>query len=414
MGLFNKKKPTEENAAIEQETVVSENTESLIPRRFSLVVESITSMLDGDGVVVSGELSGNAKVGDVVYIYVPGQKAVEAEIKGLETTQDEKTVIVSEAEDAFSSFQLSLKEKTTIKKYAVISNQLQPEKIEPGMIITNPALDGIIKGMPKFGKDNTFHATVAYFLSHAHFITPVKIEESDDANKKVGFYMLKSTVKLTGTPEGKDSLVLPLFTDGVALRNWKGLAKENEQIRTQILSFPNIYGMLTKGQAYAGIAINPFDKTPCTLPIPYLETITKTPGYQRDFGAEIMPKDESNNSSADGKKEVKIMLGVPKDTEETREIRDMLAAYGEDEADIKSINLMVKIEESTKTVRYLILLEMDVDKETAKAHMDSLYSQLKPLAHEIKQIEYAIKGRIPGIDQIAEANKEKMLVYSAE
>lgn len=418
MGLFNKNKNADEinsaeNTELSQESTQESTEKTAASRRFSLVVEGVTSMLDGDGVIVSGELFGTVNKDDEVYIYIPGTETVTCHVVGIETKIDDRMTIADEASDAFTTLQLDINDTNLVKKYAVISNVLS-EKLEVGKPILNPALEGIINGMAKFGKDNTFHGTVAYWLSHAHLITPVKMEKTEEENKaKVGFYMLKSNVRLAGVEEGKDSLVLPLFTDGLALSRWKGLSKDGEQIRTQILRFQDVIRLLKNGNAYAGIVVNPFNKVPATLPIPYLDTITSTPGYKRDFGEMTETESEGHVKEQQIKKDTKILLGAPKDTKEVREIKDLLAAYGEDSADIKSINLMVKVEEEKKIVRYLILLEMDAEGDAAKAHMESIYQQLKPLANEIKAIEYAIKGRIPAIDKVAEEHKDQMLVYEA-
>ena len=48
-----------------------------------------------------------------------------------------------------------------------------------------------------------------------------------------------------------------------------------------------------------------------------------------------------------------------------------------------------------------------------KQHMEAIYKELNPLAKEIKQIEYAIKGRIKAIDDVVAQHEEQMLVYRA-
>jgi len=54
----------------------------------------------------------------------------------------------------------------------------------------------------------------------------------------------------------------------------------------------------------------------------------------------------------------------------------------------------------------------DYDTDEMKVHMESIYQELKPVVNEIKQIEYAIKGRIPAIDNVVAQHEEKMVVYS--
>ncbi|MCR4694701.1 MAG: SseB family protein [Pseudobutyrivibrio sp.] len=412
MGLFNKKKPDEDQEIMEQikapESESFENKEEE-DAGFSMVVENASSMLDGTGVIVAGELYGTVNKGDTLYIYVPAVAPIETKVVAIETKQEERMVIAESATDSFTNLQLDLADKSVIKKYSVLHSQFLPEKFTAGMKIINPPLDGIIYGMGKFSKDNQFHATLSYWLSHALLLTPVQPEVTDDeAKRKLGFYMLKSQVRLAGTPEGKDSLVLPVFTDGPSLKKWTGIAKDNEHLPTQVLRFPEMLSLIKGSNTYAGIAINPFNKKPCTLPMPYLDTITGTKGYQRDFGNPEIIHEETLKAGS------KFLLGIPKETEETREVRDLLAAYGDDEDDIQSINFMVKIEEETKNVRYLIVLGTDGDRAKAKVHMEAITKQLSPLVKEVRQIEFALRGEIPQVDQIAEKHQEQMLVYKAD
>ena len=63
----------------------------------------------------------------------------------------------------------------------------------------------------------------------------------------------------------------------------------------------------------------------------------------------------------------------------------------------------------------LVVLEFPqgYSKDDMKIHMEAIYKELNPLAHEIQQIEYAIKGAIPAIDEVVEQHKDKMLIYTA-
>ena len=298
MGLFDKKKKEQEVNTKAAENLNIEDTDVTdkvdTSNRFFVLVEGVTSMLDGNGSIISGQLYGQLHKGDQVYLYQANAQVAECEIQAVEALVEEKTSIVDEAENTSVSLQLNLPDEVAVRKYAVITNLKPQEKVDPRVSIENPALAGIINGMVKFGKDNGFHATLAYWLSHGHFITPIKMDIEPELNEngvakiskdtKIGFYMLKSQIKLTGTPEDKDSLVLPLFTDWASLRRWKNLAKDGQRVHTQILSFQDVYGMLKRGNVYSGIAVNPFNEVPCTLPIPYLDTITNTPGYKNDFG----------------------------------------------------------------------------------------------------------------------------------
>lgn len=426
MGLFDKKKKvskveenTSETLNIEDSDVTDKIDDS---RRFSVIVEGVTSMLDGNGSIVSGSLAGKLKKGDHVYVCQIATPPVECEIQAVEAQQEERSVIVDEAEDTAVSLQLNCPDDVQIKKFSIITNIKPQEQVDPKVSVENPALEGIINGLVKYGKDNAFHGTLAYWLSHAHFITPIKMDINPELNEngvatikkdtKIGFYMLKSQVKLTGTPDDKDSMVFPLFTDWVSLRKWQGLMKDGQKIHTQILAFKDIYAMLKRGNVYNGIVVNPFNSVPCTLPIPYLDTIVNTPGYKAEFG----PKEDGANIHEEkvpaGKK---IALGVPRETEETKAIRAKLADYGSSQDIIDSIGFLVKVEEDTKIVRYLLLLgfNKELTPEEMKPHMEAIYKELNPIAHEVSQIEFAIKGRIKAVDDVVAAHAEQMIAYQS-
>ncbi|QFJ53794.1 SseB family protein [Pseudobutyrivibrio xylanivorans] len=418
MGLFDKKKNAD-NITVADTDVTANVDEG---RRFSVLIEGVTSMLDGNGSIITGQLFGKIVKGDKVYVCMAAVKPIECEVQAIEATIDGRGTIVDSAEDTTVSLQLTLPDDANVRKYAIVTN-IQPQaQFNPKVSVENPELAGIINGMAAHGDDNVFHAAVAYWVSHARFLTPIKMDTPPEINEqgvavikkdtKIGFYMLKSSIKLAGTPEGKDNMVLPLFTDWTALKRWEGLAKDGERIHTQILSFQDVYAMLKRGDAYAGIAINPFNKVPCTLPIPYLDTITGTAGYKAEFG----PKEGTPGNVQEQKIPAgqKILLGVPKESEENAAIREKLVEYGKATEEIKSISFLTKIEEETKNVRHLVVLEFpqDYSKEDMKVHMEAIYQQLNPIAHEITQIEYALKGAIPAIDNVVEQHRDKMLVYT--
>ena len=47
-----------------------------------------------------------------------------------------------------------------------------------------------------------------------------------------------------------------------------------------------------------------------------------------------------------------------------------------------------------------------------KAHMEAIFKELNPLAKEIRQIEYAVKGKVKAIDDIVAQHQDKMVIYS--
>ena len=112
MGLFKKK---EENITVE-DTDVTATVDT--GRRFSVIIEGITTMLDGNGSIITGQLFGKIKKGDKVYVYMATAKAIECEVQAVEATIDGRSSIVDEAEDTTVSLQLTLPDDANIKKYA--------------------------------------------------------------------------------------------------------------------------------------------------------------------------------------------------------------------------------------------------------------------------------------------------------
>ena len=47
-----------------------------------------------------------------------------------------------------------------------------------------------------------------------------------------------------------------------------------------------------------------------------------------------------------------------------------------------------------------------------KPHMEAIFKEINPLTQEIKQIEYAVKGKIKAIDDIVAQHEDKMVIYS--
>ena len=164
----------------------------------------------------------------------------------------------------------------------------------------------------------------------------------------------------------------------------------------QIVNGPN--------SKYDGIAINPFGKVPCTLPKTYLDTVVNSTGYQNEFG-------QGAKKPADPNEPVKMLLGVPAPSEEVDAIRDALKTYGEATEAISSIHFMLKVNDSTKDTRYLILL--GAEEAVAKEHFEAIYGVIKDIAKAVPRIEFNIRGKVPQMDKIADENEDKMLVYRA-
>ena len=382
-------------------------------RRYSLIVSSTTLMLDGSGVVAVGELHGHAKVGDEVYVLQPDGKAFKTKILGMETMVEERMVIADEATDAPTNMQLETKAGINIGQFAVITSVRPQSQVDVNEAVENPYLASMLYGLQKFSKDNKYFSTLSFLLAHSTFVTPLKMETPPQDNgdgtatftkdTRIGFYMVKGN-KIEDI-EGE--FLLPVFTDWEELHKWKGLAESEEQVRTMLLKFQDAIKIIGTPN-FQGFVINPFSRNQMLVNKKLIKVIEGMPGYQAEFGEGA--KKDPISQEVQMKKGTQIMLGVPSQTPEVDNIKAELQRYGANNPDIRSISLMLKLEEDKKTQRYFIIL--DVDKAVAKEHMAHIFKAINTFAVNVKAVEFALKGDVPQIDQIAANTAEKSLIYA--
>lgn len=427
MGLFDKKKnsqPEAEDVNTKEQAAASQATGAEAQRkagghgtadgrRFVMAIEGISPMLDGEGVVVSGSVSGTVKKGDEIYIIqYAGKPNLTATVVALESNIDGKMTIADESTDTVTNLQLDLSDASQIVRFAVVSSIRPQEKLNIRDAVENPALAGLINILPKYAKDKNYNSCLSYLMAHAYFITPIKVEgEVDEADGKItlkkdtqiGFFMMKTTAKLDPAKGDDEQFVLPVFTDWEQLKKWKGLSAEGERVQTQIIRIRDL-AAITNNDKYSGFVVNPLNKVPFTANKIYAQSIINSEGFKKEFG-----EPQAQPSAEEASSQKKFILGVPKETDEVNKIREILADYGKNHDDINEIYLMAKVDEN-KQVRYLIMLDTSI--KELKPTFDEIYQAILPECHDTKAIEFNITGRIPAVDQIAENNKEKMLIYS--
>lgn len=392
--------------------------------QFSLVMEGQSTTIDGEASIITGTVCGTVAIGDEAFIYMPDGNHTTCEITGIEANIDGKTQLVEEATDTQVNLQLDM--MATLPAWSVFTTEEQVGNPAEGILPNNSALAGLIKILPQHSRDNSFHAVLSYWTAHGKFLTLVQVNgpvESQDGmvtmkkGTTLGFRMLSTKIKIDPDKDPEDCFVLPLFTNTERVEAWKNANEENKNLATQVLSFQDVINIIKgKGSQFSGIVINPFDKTPCTLPMKYIDTIIGTKGYQAEFGKAPVVGDTNHGNKAAEPTQQRVLIGVPKEGDESRGIREALAAYGQSHDEVRSISFMVKIEEATKKTRYLILLDLgqkEPDNAAAKPHMDGIFAGIRPFCKEVVEVEFALRGQIPQVDAVADKTAEKMLVYSA-
>ncbi|MCF0132017.1 MAG: SseB family protein [Pseudobutyrivibrio sp.] len=280
---------------------------------FSIVVISVTKMLDGSGYVVTGNLHGTVKIGDELYDIKPNNEFSKATITGLESISPEGVSSpATEATNCSVSVSLNMApDAKNVGQLDVLTNIEPMEKMEPGVKVENPMAAGLLYELPRLNKNQTYNSVLTYALTHAYFITPLKLDgepvdngdgtETFEKQTKMGFYMLPSGRKDASVETGENCFLLPVFTDWRALGDWKQLRETSKKVRTMVLKFPDAVA-ITKNPNFAGFVVNPFSQNQTIIDKKLIETITNMDGYKKDFPQEsptvpmqfVAAKDENN------------------------------------------------------------------------------------------------------------------------
>ena len=382
-------------------------------RRFSLVVQNVSGTLDLSGTILIGDIHGTIRKGDAVYILVPGGKTILSEVIGIEVILDgSNTEVREETTDSTVYLHIDLKDPSQILKYSVVTSVRPQQKVDVKQKVENPVTSALLYEVKKLKDVKAFYNYLMANIVNGFFITPMKLEGEPVDNgdgtatfkkdTKMGFYMIKADPSKKEIPE-KGGFLLPVFTDWYELSKWKQLSESNEKVKTMIVRFNDCVAISNSPQ-FAGFVVNPFSKNNMVLSKQLIASIMNSPGY----------KQANSKTPNVGEQKIpagtQIALGVPAESEEVTNIREALKKYGQSHDEITSIDFMIKLSEDKKA-KYLI--NLGVDKEIAKEHMQAIYEAIREYTVAVKEIEFSIKGQVKAIDDIAEKNKEKMLVYEA-
>lgn len=249
-------------------------------RRFSILIEGVTPVLSGDGVVASGNVNGTVKTGDHVYILYPNGMH-EGTVKGLEAMVEDKLSITEEATDTRVNIQLEVADPSDIRLMMLITSVHPVEKFDPAIPMENPYLAGLLYEAEKHKEDKSFVSIMSFLLAHANFITPMQVQPLEDGKTKMGFFMLPAQKPEEGKMPSK--FYFPVFTDFEALSKWTALTKQGNKVPTTIMTFKNVVDAI-KPEPVVGFIVNPFNKNMVIATDALVQSILNSDGYKRDFG----------------------------------------------------------------------------------------------------------------------------------
>ncbi len=280
MGIldFNKKKD-ELGAKAEANTV----SQGIACNRCTLMVEDAFEVKEKDGVVAMGIIHGEINVGDSVYLYHHTKDVCKAKVVDIEVGKGEHAKSACNQTVALKLGGFTTRNE--VPKYAVISGIAPQKDVDVSQAVENPMLLGLSAEYGRFARDEQYLNTLIYAVAHAHFITPIKMDnQPEDNGDGTSTFTSDTTISFMGVshPQMPGVNVLPLFTDWKALSMWENVFEKGEKKNTMILRFPDV--VTITGSSYSGTVINPFGPVPVFMPSELIEHITTLEGYKREFG----------------------------------------------------------------------------------------------------------------------------------
>ena len=256
-------------------------------RRYTLLIEEVIK--NEEELVVCGNVRGEMKSGDEVYLLSPKEAITKIRVKHLSVNDH---ACHSVKNDRATVTLYGLKEPTDIPKYTVVSSvATYYSKITDGVNnVENPYLSAVLMEYTNLHQDRNYVGLLYYSICHASYLVAGTVQNKKvvgdimdvpENRTDIGF----SSVSQSGCTEQ----LLPAFTDWYALKNWKDIVNGEKSI-TLVVDFPHLVDILKNG--FAGMVIDPFGPRPYALTLPMVEEITSSKGYREDF---VLPKTERNS-----------------------------------------------------------------------------------------------------------------------
>ena len=357
-------------------------------KRFTLMVDDAFQLQENQGVVIVGNVYGSVEIGDAVYVIHPSGAIGLTKVDALEVGPGRAT---DKAENERVAIRLTdIKDKNQVPKYTVLTGIRPQTTVDADTKPENPQLLGLSMDYMKLYKEQAYLNLLIYVICHAHYVVPVSMDTTTNAAQPLlRFPSLQN-------PANPGQNVFPVFTDEEALDRWKNIFDEKHPKKTTTLKFPDIVS-ISNG---TGIVINPFGPSTIMLPPENIEKIVSMEGYKQEFGA---------NAAAGVKKadipEGKIVVGVPKEDNEIKMIREAIAVCAKNEPEIKRVDFLLKVDVQQER-SYLCVV--DCPEEQAPKLFASIQKAAAPFFKEVQRMEFLLNGKSKLANDVV---SEKSCIY---
>lgn len=375
--------PKVEETKAEEEKKPTSGDTAIEDQRFTLLVEEGFQLKDDFGVVVAGILYGTVQKGDAVYVIHPSGNVRESKVETIEIGPEQGA---EKAQNQNVAIRLAdITDKNQLPKYTVLTNIKPQTEVNVNTVVENPQLLALSREYPRLCKDVNYLNLLVYVACHAHYVVPVSVDNEPKANGDGTVTSQKETMvrfPSLQNPKDKSTSVFPIFTDKIALSKWKNVFDEKHPPKTMIVRFPDVVS-ISKGNA---VVLNPFGPTPVMLDAATIQNIVNMEGYKKEFGGNAQGPAQKVPSEQDAK----LMVGVPKENDEIKKIKDALKKHANQVEAIKRIDFLLKID-ARKERAYLCVV--DCPQEQAEKIFKGMNQAAAPYFNEIKSIEFMLYGK---------------------
>ncbi|MBO4496384.1 MAG: enhanced serine sensitivity protein SseB C-terminal domain-containing protein [Clostridiales bacterium] len=328
MGLFDRKKGKPEGENNEEK--ISVKKEGIFPIT-SVVIEDVLSLTAAEVSVIGNVRGGTIRVGDTFYLLGRAGKSIKTSVVRIEDTMLQKVPAAEEGTNA--SMVLEGLKMADIEKYDVLSsvNCMGAKEDDPKDVV-NPYLTAMLREVKEdehIQNKDFMGRLIGYMAEEALLITPM-MHDPNDSNGKVGLALLRNG----------DKTFLPAFTDSYEFEKAQGIAEK----LIQPLDF-NKAKEIIDGAKCDGLALNPSTEG-FVVPKELLQVIAhQKKNIENNLREQKINKDE------------KLMLAIPKEGMEPKELYDAVRGYFETEPRVQRAWYGVMVYPETQKRSHLIIVD---------------------------------------------------------
>ena len=352
-------------------------------RRFFMVPKD--TEVGENSIKVTGNLFGEGRVGDKVYIYRSNGQIVMSTVLSIASALEGQTLPEGEANAAknavvtielgFNFNNIGFDSDKVIPPFSVVTNAHPPVVANTG--IENPALLGLSLEYKNLGQDKEFNKVFVNHMVNAKFVLPVHASDRIGPNGKPAMQLI--------TLNGKDATenrMLPIFTDAVALKHWKDIFSEENKPTVVVLTFQEMVKITAADKL--DFVVNAFGPVAVKIPFDFINKMVNSESYIKRFGENGDRKQKYRKETVnDGSK---IAVGAPPQIAEAKAVREAVKKYCSAVPAINTAGVLCKIKKGEQP-GYLVIV--DCPKELARDIFVGLNEAIKPLLNKIKTVEFS-------------------------